>query len=114
MNRPKGRDKACNGADARARLDDARRFLEAADKLTEPGNAMSLQRMRSTPQSPRPTCSVASLLVVDPMTETIRPPSDSSPRSTRTTQANFDGHSITNNRPDTKRETPPIVTLLRV
>jgi uncharacterized protein (UPF0332 family) len=38
MNRPKGRDNACNSADARARLDDARRFLEAAEKLTEPGN----------------------------------------------------------------------------
>lgn len=38
MNRPKGRDKACTVTDAKARLDDARRFLQAAELLTEPGN----------------------------------------------------------------------------
>lgn len=38
MNRPKGRAQSCTAADARARLDDARRFLAAATVLIEPGN----------------------------------------------------------------------------
>jgi hypothetical protein len=38
VNRPKGRKTPCTIIDARARLDDARRFLEAAEVLTEPGN----------------------------------------------------------------------------
>ena len=38
MTRPAGRTKPCTGVDARARFDDARRFLQAAELLTEPGN----------------------------------------------------------------------------
>ena len=38
MARPKGRTRDCDAADARARLQDARQFLEAAELLTEAGN----------------------------------------------------------------------------
>jgi hypothetical protein len=38
MTRPAGRIKSCQAGDARARLDDARRFLAAADREVEPGN----------------------------------------------------------------------------
>lgn len=38
MTRPAGRTKSCQARDARARLDDARRFLAAADREVEPGN----------------------------------------------------------------------------
>ena len=38
MTRATGRKTACTVADARARFDDAQRFLRAAELLTEPGN----------------------------------------------------------------------------
>jgi hypothetical protein len=38
MTRPAGRTKSCKAGDARKRLDDARRFLAAADREVEPGN----------------------------------------------------------------------------
>ena len=38
MNRPLGRQRSCTPTDASHRLDDAWRFLEAAELLSEPGN----------------------------------------------------------------------------
>ena len=38
MSRPKGRVRDCSAADARARLNDARQFLQAAELLTAAGN----------------------------------------------------------------------------
>jgi hypothetical protein len=99
MNRPKGRDKACNATDARARLDDARRFLEAAEKLTEPGNGdvVATNAIHSAISSADVLCCVALGRRSDD--EVTQPPSGFLRKSTRTLQPSFVERSTTSSRP---------------